>query len=937
MKKDITIEENVTVEEDIVLEEDTMLIENYIAKEEDMIMEEGIILPANIESRATSGTVSNAFRTGYKVQAVWSVNSQNVANNTSNVTVKVQLCSTGSSYSINASATKNGSVTINGTTYSFTFNASVSGNQTKTVYTKTVDIPHNSDGTKSFSLSATLGINVTLSGTYWGNVSCSGTGTLNNIPRTSSFSINTYSGTIGSTQFNITINRASSAFTHKVYYRFGSINWLGSSSATTSFSFTPALGDCSQIPSSTSGTATIVVETYNGSTYIGSSSANITLYVPDSIKPSFTSLGADIVASGASTSYGYVKGKSKCQLSVWGATGNQGSWITNYYISGGGYSSTQWQFTTGALTSSGTITFSAYIVDSRGRRSDTKTVSITVQDYMNPTISWFSAFRCNSGGTATDDGTYLRVGAGYSYSTLGGQNGHSTRVEFKPTNSSTWTNAGSISSGGYITIGSNGIATDRTYDVKFTLADSFTSVSTSVIIPTAFVTMDIKKGGKGIAFGKASETDNMLEIGMQTKITNNSLTISGNSKNLVAGTGGSDVYVHNSKSGKYLQLKDDGTLGYSDSKIFHDGHLPMYLQPANFNMDDLHWIKNQSSWNGGNKTCGGQISGGAQYDGAYNYGAYIQFGGGVATGQIYLPENNVQNDLFFRCTWQGKDANSHWKRVWHNGNLANPMTMNHGNGYWGMTANGSTSDWVRTTTSGIIPYTSGQTSSLGTTSWRFNDAHIGTVHAYSGIYLTWIEDRAGSANWCVVDNANGGNSQITLRQDTDNKGNLGHRNFTWNYANISSIGNTFSLDREITHSVSKFDNNDMMYNMVKDMNFYLEKEKSVDEFEEVLELKETEEYKNADENRQNEMIKSLEKSTPASYYYSKRTRLIANADELPFEVAPESHISNGSRTIENGAFMVGLASALQKAIEKIENLEMKVEELENKIEELENK
>ena len=85
------------------------------------------------------------------------------------------------------------------------------------------------------------------------------------------------------------------------------------------------------------------------------------------------------------------------------------------------------------------------------------------------------------------------------------------------------------------------------------------------------------------------------------------------------------------------------------------------------------------------------------------------------------------------------------------------------------------------------------------------------------------------------------------------------------------------------------------------------------------------------------MIKSLEKSTPASYYYSKRTRLIANADELPFEVAPESHVSDGSRTIETGAFMVGLASALQKAIEKIENLEMKVEELENKIEELENK
>ena len=52
------------------------------------------------------------------------------------------------------------------------------------------------------------------------------------------------------------------------------------------------------------------------------------------------------------------------------------------------------------------------------------------------------------------------------------------------------------------------------------------------------------------------------------------LTVSGNSKNVVIGTGGSDVYVHNSASGKYLQLKDDGILMYSDSKIYHEGNKP---------------------------------------------------------------------------------------------------------------------------------------------------------------------------------------------------------------------------------------------------------------------------------------------------------------------------------------------------------------------------
>ena len=38
------------------------------------------------------------------------------------------------------------------------------------------------------------------------------------------------------------------------------------------------------------------------------------------------------------------------------------------------------------------------------------------------------------------------------------------------------------------------------------------------------------------------------------------------------GTGPNDVYIHNSSSGKYLQLKDDGTLRYSDKLIYHEGN-----------------------------------------------------------------------------------------------------------------------------------------------------------------------------------------------------------------------------------------------------------------------------------------------------------------------------------------------------------------------------
>ena len=52
------------------------------------------------------------------------------------------------------------------------------------------------------------------------------------------------------------------------------------------------------------------------------------------------------------------------------------------------------------------------------------------------------------------------------------------------------------------------------------------------------------------------------------------LAVSGNGKNARLGTGGSDIYLNNTKSGGYLQLKDDGTLSYSNNVIYHAGNKP---------------------------------------------------------------------------------------------------------------------------------------------------------------------------------------------------------------------------------------------------------------------------------------------------------------------------------------------------------------------------
>lgn len=121
--------------------------------------------------------------------------------------------------------------------------------------------------------------------------------------------------------------------------------------------------------------------------------------------------------------------------------------------------------------------------------------------------------RCLSNGTLNDEGTYIRGLASYGYSICGGKNTLTRSVAYKKTSATVWTSAGvSFSSGTAITFGSGAISTETSYDIRYTLTDAFGSISVQDIVSTASVVMDFKSGGKGVAVGKVSETDNCFEV-----------------------------------------------------------------------------------------------------------------------------------------------------------------------------------------------------------------------------------------------------------------------------------------------------------------------------------------------------------------------------------------------------------------------------------------
>ena len=126
--------------------------------------------------------------------------SQSVANNTSTVSFTLTLKRP---YAVSSSATKQWSVVINGTTYRGS--GSIGGSGDKVLLSGTQVIPHNADGTKTFSFSGSCQLDITWSGVPLGTISGSGTMTLTPIPKYAVISQNA----TGKTETTITMNWAS--------------------------------------------------------------------------------------------------------------------------------------------------------------------------------------------------------------------------------------------------------------------------------------------------------------------------------------------------------------------------------------------------------------------------------------------------------------------------------------------------------------------------------------------------------------------------------------------------------------------------------------------------------------------------------------------------------------------------------------------------------
>ena len=242
------------------------------------------------------------------------------------------------------------------------------------------------------------------------------------------------------------------------------------------------------------------------------------LTVPASVVPSISNVAFSEATSGIADRFGgYVRTRSKLSVSIT-ATGAQGSSISAYRTSIDSVTYSGSSFTTNTLNTAGNLTMTVTVTDSRGRTASA-TRTVTVLDYSPPSLSQFTAERCNADGTAAQtDGTKVRISAKASGSSVGGKNTLACTVYYKLSSAESWVSAVTLTPSDYAISETNRLLSPTfdalsSYDIKIRVQDVFYYIEQTVSIGTKQVMMDFYKDGSGIAFGKVAENAGKVEFG----------------------------------------------------------------------------------------------------------------------------------------------------------------------------------------------------------------------------------------------------------------------------------------------------------------------------------------------------------------------------------------------------------------------------------------
>ena len=453
----------------------------------------------------------------------WQVNSQNIGNNTSNITVVMYggRKTTTNIYDVNSVPSyieyDGGNRLTFNTIYDFrnaTVNTVYYVDSSNLVFPQgsayTFDVTHNADGTRSVPIKTYF--NGENNPPYLLDITTTATITLPTIARASQPTLDAASKAFGQT-FTIYTNKATgSSFTHNLSYVFGSASGSIATGVVDSTTWTPADALAAQIPTANSGSGTIVCDTYNGGTLIGTKTVSFSLTIPGTWRAALTTAHTDFswVNSPAQLTGYVIQSISTLTLTLPASLNSlvsaYGTTITGYqvrfdtYNSGEvAYSNSAVSKSAGLVTTSGTAYAYYKIKDARGNWSaeiaeQIMGTGLTIYPYSAPSNTGFNVART----TVIEQAAYQMSFAASSIN-----NANTWTYQRKYYNGSSWVNvdASPVTISGY-TITSTlthslPYLEANVYQVRVTVADKFNSRDYDDTLPTASVPFALTAQGAG--------------------------------------------------------------------------------------------------------------------------------------------------------------------------------------------------------------------------------------------------------------------------------------------------------------------------------------------------------------------------------------------------------------------------------------------------------
>lgn len=444
---------------------------------------------------------------------VWSGwNRQDEANNRSTVNVQARLITNG--YASMWGVTADVTIHVNGGGAIEHPTVNIGTGSSQLLFAHDYVVGHDNDGKKTVGIQVSVALNT---GGY-GSSMVAFNLPLPTIKRAST-------GKVTATELGkvatITIDRKNSSFKHTLRYNWDGKTGTIATNVDTSCNWTLPLDFANTVPNAVYHWGTVYIDTYSGSTKIGTKEVTFNANIPASIKPTLGSISLSdsntTVSNLINTSNTFVQVLSNIKVAFNNASGAYSSTISNYRaeIVGKNLSTTSNGGSLGMMNFNGSVTVRATVTDSRGRTSDPVEIPVNVLPYFTPHMS-FTAQRSGSASTTLTVTRNARIAP----LTVGGKQKNKMIISFKYKEHSaanyttdtgsaggTWTTIDNLTNSRANLAAT--FSTLKTYDIIGKIEDAFTSYEFLATVGTEKFPIAIRPDRLG--FGKTPENANAVD------------------------------------------------------------------------------------------------------------------------------------------------------------------------------------------------------------------------------------------------------------------------------------------------------------------------------------------------------------------------------------------------------------------------------------------